>query len=116
MSELATTGSGSNLCDLIGSLRLLLTEETEALRHLDHAALDEITSRKQELLLQIEAAPGNQGDDTMIREMREIRQQALMNQVLMVHARDLTQGLINSLTLPPNQTSTGSPRLLHVRV
>lgn len=116
MSELATRSSDGSLCDLIESLSLLLAEETEALRHLDHAALEEITERKQELLLKVEAAPRDEGDESMIRAMRELRQQALMNQVLMVHARDLAQGLINTLTLPPNQSSTGSPRLLHVRV
>ena len=113
MSELNSTSSAAALREVIESLDVLLNEETEALRHLNHEALDAITVRKQSLLAVVETIPHRGADEATIRGLRALRQKALMNQVLMVHARDLAQGLINSMTMRPTQ---GGGRLLHVRV
>ena len=112
MSELNSNSSAAALREVIESLSVLLYEETEALRHLDHEALEAITIRKQSLLAVVESTSHRESDEATIRALRSLRQKALMNQVLMVHARDLAQGLINTMTMRPTQ---GGGRLLHVR-
>jgi hypothetical protein len=112
MSEANSTSSAAALGEIIFRLAALLTEETEALRSLDHEMLDSISARKLSLLSEVESISHADASESTIRALRSLRQQALMNQVLMVHARDLAQGLISTMTMRPTQ---GGGRLLHVR-
>lgn len=112
MSETNSSSSAAALREIIDSLAVLLKEETEALRNLDHEQLESISVRKEALLSDVESIPYANSSESTIRALRSLRQQALMNQVLMVHARDLAQGLISSMSMRPTQ---GGGRLLHVR-
>lgn len=97
------------------SLNDLLVEETEALRRLDHKALDALTDRKVELLRELAQVNRNDASHETLRRIARVRNLALTNQMLMVHARDLTQGVFDRLTGNAHGGRVAGARLLEVR-
>jgi len=103
----------NSLGEVVDELDSLLNEETEALRLLNHESLNEITDRKVHLLRRLELCRGQKEDQELGLKLKGVRERVLMNQVLMVHARDLSQGVID--TLRPHQAHVGGARLFEVR-
>lgn len=96
-------------------LMLLLSEETDALRRLDHVLLDSLTERKVALLHELSTVPRVAPSPQALRAIAEMRERALRNQMLMVHARDLTQGMFDRMMGNPHSGKNVGGRLLEVR-
>lgn len=109
MSQSASLGR------VVAELDLLLQEETQALRHLDHSALDALTDRKVALLRELASASREGASQELTRALLKVRERALTNQMLTVHARDLTRGVFERLTGSENGKKAGQGRLLEVR-
>jgi hypothetical protein len=95
----------SDLNDSLGELEQLLEEETGALRKLDRDAIDRIAAAKLEVCERLSHTAHRAGSslpDGAAPERRaqldRIRQKALYNQVLLVHARDSVRGVLDLLT------------------
>lgn len=93
----------------------LLMQETEALRRLDHETLDSLTASKVALLRELSVVDRSRTDAATLRAISLVRDRALNNQILMVHARDLTRGVFDTLTGIAPGSRTSSPRLLELR-
>ncbi len=103
------------LAQAVELLNQLLLEETEALRRLDHETLDSLTERKVALLRELATVNRAGADRETLRAISLVRDRALNNQMLMVHARDLTQGVFDRMTGNTHGTKAGGSRLLEVR-
>lgn len=90
----------------------LLGAEREALRRMDPLEIEALTVQKVALLGRLSAAPREGATPAFVRELARLREVALQNQLLLVHARDLTRGVVD--TLVPGRTS-GRGSLLEVR-
>ncbi len=83
---------------VVEMLDALLIEEEVALRRLDHESLDKITDRKVDLLEELAQAPRSGQSAALVRTMRSLRDRALVNQMLMIHARELSIGMIEQIS------------------
>ena len=105
----------ATLRQAVDELGQLLSEETDALRRLDHQALESITERKTRLIASLSRVPRDDPDLDTARALAELRKHALSNQLLMIHARDLTQGVFDSMTGHSRGAPRSGARLLEVR-
>lgn len=105
----------SPIGNVVDKLDALLTEETEALRRLDHETLNRITDQKIDLLnrLKIDGSVGVSPEVAAI--IAGLRDRILTNQILMAHARELTQGVIDEFTGHGKFKDMPGARLLEVR-
>jgi hypothetical protein len=104
MMERNTTSDGS-LANALDELSDLLTREATALRALDANALSAIAEQKVQLESRLIALGPAQESDR--EALTQLRQRALENQILLVHARDTVRGLI--ATLGGGQPGVGAP-------
>ncbi len=105
----------SPLYEAVHRLNQLLILETEALRCLDHEALDTLTDQKVALLRELANVSRTGADRETLRSISMLRDRALTNQMLMVHARDLTQGVFDRITGNEHGEKSRGARLLEVR-
>lgn len=101
---------------VLSDLDDLLNEESRALSSLDHQEIERIADRKTDLLRRLSKADREGVTKETLRRTALVRQRALNNQLLMVHARDLIRGVIDAWN-PPSYDKRGTPppRLLAVR-
>lgn len=92
----------------------LLEQETAALRLLDHEGLDQLTGRKEQLMEMLARFP-LQERQPHLQKLRAVKDHIFANQVLMIHARDLTQGVFDKLTGSGAEQHEKQGRLLSVR-
>lgn len=97
---------------VLAELDELLSEEGRALQDLDHGAIDGLTARKLALLDKIGRTPRDASSPRVTALLTQLRQRALNNQLLIVHARDLVRGVIE--TSAPLRAGNGGS-LLEVR-
>jgi hypothetical protein len=90
------TNQATNLDGVLDELQELLGQETEALRVLDHRALDLLTTRKVDLLSKVTSLTRQGANRGTLSRLGKIREVALTNQLLMVHARDLVRGALDT--------------------
>jgi hypothetical protein len=100
------------LCELDN----LLSEETKALGVLDYEEIERIAGEKTELLRRLSKADRAGVSKETLRRTAMVRQKALHNQLLMVHARDLIRGVLDAWEPPAyDGRGTAPPRLLAMR-
>lgn len=97
---------------LLGELDGLLASEREALRRMDPMQIEGLSVEKVALLGRLAAASREGVAPETVGELARLRELALQNQLLLVHARDLTRGVVETLS-PGHQGGRGS--LLEVR-
>jgi len=86
------------LTSLLSELEGLLHGETVALKRLDREAIDEFASRKIELLERLGRTMSIARLDPNNRsQLARLHKAALMNQLLLVHARDAVRGTLAML-------------------
>jgi hypothetical protein len=90
------TNETQGMDGVLDQLQELLGQETEALRKLDHRALDALTSRKVELLGVVGNLARNGATSGTLSRLAKIRGVALDNQLLMIHARELVRGALET--------------------
>jgi flagellar biosynthesis/type III secretory pathway chaperone len=79
---------------VIDALDVLLRAETDALRKLDHQALDALTEEKVALVERLsEVDRTNVGKETLAR-LAKVREHGFKNQLLLVNARELVRGVL----------------------
>ena len=105
----------SSFSGAVERLHQILMEETDALRRLDHQTLDQLTSRKVELVDELSHMSRAGADAGTLKMLAFVRERALVNQMLMVHARDLTQGVFDAMTGNAYGVRGGGARLLEVK-
>ncbi|HLV64319.1 MAG TPA: hypothetical protein VKY73_00840 [Polyangiaceae bacterium] len=89
--------SAETITQTLLDLERLLVEEDAALRRLDREAIDAITEKKLAVLPVLEGLQGRLGDSERPLLAR-IKERALSNQLLLVHARDSLQGVLELVT------------------
>ena len=102
----------------LAKLRLLLAEEFEALRVLDSQKIDELCAEKLSLMDTLKSASlstASAQDEELLSELLLVRRSVLENQLLLIHARDLSTGMVSRLTTPRGQAGGDAPRLLSVK-
>jgi hypothetical protein len=107
-----TAPIGESIETVVRELDDLLNEETAALKRLDHETIDALTSRKVILLRRMGAASRAHVSPAALPLIADVRQKALNNQLLLVHARDLIRGVLE--TWAPHRVGA-SGALLEVR-
>jgi flagellar biosynthesis/type III secretory pathway chaperone len=90
------TNEANRLDLVLDELQELLDEETAALRKLDHRTLDVLTARKVDLLSEVGQLSRREARATTRQKLVRIRKLALENQLLMIHARDLVRGALET--------------------
>lgn len=75
----------------------LLTKERAALGRMDAQGVEAVAAEKLELLARLEAADRAEATPQALRELARLREIALENQLLLVHARDLLRGVVEAL-------------------
>jgi hypothetical protein len=90
-----------NAPDAIAELEALLCEEAAALSRLDVEAIDAVSERKLQLLPALQSLEADGADAARLVRIRE---KAIRNQLLTVHARD-TVGSIIGAVVPHADTS-----------
>lgn len=110
MSSVAPpSGSGQ---DAVAELEALLHEEAAALSRLDIAAIDAVSERKLRLLPQLQSIETASEDLARLARVREL---AIKNQLLTVHARDTVGSIIGAVVpqadtfYPPTQSRAPRP-------
>lgn len=106
-----------SITETLLDLERLLVEEDDALRRLDRTAIDTITEKKLALLPTLEGMKGRLGDAER-PVLERIKQRALSNQLLLVHARDSLHGVLEIAMGGPRHGYTSDlprPRRLSVR-
>jgi hypothetical protein len=90
------------------TLERLLLDEADALKRLDHEEIDRLSQEKLALSQELGelGAPEEQHQALLER----IKQRALMNQLLLVNARDCVRGVIELATGAPATPGYGSER------
>lgn len=81
---------------VLEELEQLLDQETAALRKLNHQEIEQLTARKVMLLGRASQANRGGVNSTTLARLSRIREVALSNQILMVHARDLVRGVLQT--------------------
>lgn len=94
----------------LDELERLHREESEALRRLSRDQLDELTDRKLALWERLrsvtaEVAPGPEQRDALER----IKRAALLNQILLHHARDAVRTILQNASGQPLPTPSNRP-------
>ncbi len=81
---------------ILGELEELLLGESTALQNLDRESLDAITDKKLTLLGRLSSVSAHaQPAPEDLPDLKRIRQLALANQLLLVHARDTVRGVLS---------------------
>ncbi len=75
----------------------LLTKERAALERMDALGVETASAEKLRLLEQLESKDRAEATPEALRELARLREVALENQLLLVHARDLLRGAVESL-------------------
>ncbi|MCH2108740.1 MAG: flagellar protein FlgN [Polyangiaceae bacterium] len=101
--------------EVLEVLYCVLEEETQALRVLDYRQLDSLTERKLVALSQLAELESPAACTTTQTLLETIRQRTLQNQLLMVHARELSQGLVDAWAPSFATGPQGSSRFLAIR-
>lgn len=79
----------------LDEIELLLPIEAAALKQLDRDRIDEVAERKLALYEKLQSALGaTQVSAAHRAQLERVKQNALHNQVLLVHARDCTRSVI----------------------
>ena len=87
----------SELQKTLDELESLHRQETDALRHLSRDTLDELTDRKVELWERLRAVTSEVSPGPEHRAALErIKRVALLNQILLHHARDAVRTILQS--------------------
>jgi hypothetical protein len=95
----------------LAELEALHTRETEILRTMNRAALDEITVEKEILCERLHALRSHTEVKPQHRaKLARLRQQASLNQLLLVHARDAVRTILSQATGATFETIPGSHR------
>lgn len=79
--------------DPLAELKRVLTEEGEFLRKLDLAGIEAVAEKKEQLLGALRALSPSAED---LPRVKEVRQLALHNQLLTIHARDVVASIISA--------------------
>lgn len=97
---------------LMRELDELLAAEREAVRGMDSAQIEVLTGEKVKLIERLASQSRQHATPDTIRALSRLRAFALENQLLLVHARDLTRGVVEALS--PGRNG-GRGALLEVR-
>jgi hypothetical protein len=107
----------------LAELETLHTRETEILRSMNRAALDEITAEKDLLCERLQALRARTPIQTRHRAaLDRLRRVASMNQLLLVHARDAVRTILSQATgasfeaLPGNHRKVGGQEGIRLNV
>ena len=99
------------LTSILHELESLLKEETFALKRLDRPAIDEFATRKLELFERLSKAIAECPPAVEHKPLLErVHRLALMNQLLLVHARDAVRGALSMLA---GEATVGRPSRSH---
>jgi hypothetical protein len=97
----------SEFSDTLGELEQVLAIEARALKALDRAEIDAAAEQKLALCERIDALRARGRPSPADRERLErIKRAALLNQMLVVHARETVKGI---LAVATGSTATGYP-------
>lgn len=101
---------------IVHRLDELLTEESGALRRMDSDKIVELSDAKAEILRELGGASRSGASRETLQLVARVREKALANQLLLVHARDLIRGLVQSMgAVSVDGKTPGAARLLEVR-
>ncbi len=100
---------------VVERLDQLLTEETTALRRLDSDSIEQLTERKAALLRELGGVSREGATRDTLRLVAQVREKALTNQLLLVHARDMVRGVIDRMAPSFEPHNPSGARLLQVR-
>lgn len=103
------TTAANDIDSILTELEQLHARETAALRAMDPAGLDDITSEKEALVTRMAELSGRLGPEHADRLTR-IRSQASLNQLLLVHARDSVRSILSQATGIQFETFPGARR------
>lgn len=82
----------------LNELEALLLSEQEALRVLDHAALDLCREAKADLDVRLRGFPKEQFVASQREQLERIKSQAISNQLLLIHARACVKSMLDLAT------------------
>jgi len=91
------SSADNDIAVLLDQIEQLHTRETDALRRMDASLLDDITSAKEVLGERLGSLSGRL-EACHREQLARIRQQATMNQLLLVHARDSVRTILSQAT------------------
>jgi len=95
----------------LAELETLHTRETEILRTMNRAALDDITVEKETLYQRLQALRSHTEVQPRHRAaLDRLRRQASLNQLLLVHARDAVRTILSQATGATFEAIPGSNR------
>src|SRR5687768_2455631 len=95
------------LSSILGELESLLKDESIALKRLDRSAIDDFATRKLELFERLSKVLAENHASALHKQLLErVHRLAIMNQLLLVHARDAVRGALSMLA---GEATVGRP-------
>ncbi len=102
------TAPSADVVDAIAELEAVLLEEADALSRLDVEGIDAVVERKLQLLPALRGAQTAAADVARLSRVREL---AIRNQLLTVHARDTVNSIVGAVV--PHSAASYPPTGLH---